>query len=626
MHPPPAAALGIDRGHTARCMHAQTRAFAAKLTHDPAPGFKDARTQKVQACVENSIEIMNDAAGDEWGELFVLRLRDADSSNAEDEVYTLEFCSRVDEDSDSESISGLNTETSVASRLNVSIAPSDQHVLLVDMQEGNTVICLRCMHLATLLRACALLIAQQLVCLCSGKQTVGLTGMCLAPETKRIYQRIFQNFETSDFVQSGNMCTGTLRKGSAKQVPQSLVAVADMLWTWYDKSAFMFHQPLAQQIRAYATRARECGTRQTPPYVHVTRDEEPLHAADGQARVNACCDCTPPAHVFAAAALPQNPSSSPQETRQVLTGVWMYKNSPLPAQMRHSSPSGAPAAFGPVPAVCHRAPAQMFFKMHELYEYRDYRLFIAEINPDTYAENWNHVLRYFPDINLEYKTIERWPNGRLMCFCIWWKYTCDVLEALRSAPDRDTMHEKLKHALLCEHIPGVSIQDFFKLKPAQIEDSHAPIEYVWSKPGTGIHMPCWISYGVHCCKIAEHAKHENTTVQNDNIFDTLLLFFILQTEYDSNHYDIFSTKVVKDAFENLAAEWGGDKETPTHSEMGHAAIASVLSGRQAFARQFEKLQAEYNKDNKRVMRDEIWSLICAPPKVNTQVQSAANVY
>lgn len=300
-HPPPAAALGdapyANRGQTARRMHAQTRDFARRL----GPGFEHARAVKVQACVQNSIGIMNDAAGDDWGELFVLRLGDA-----QDDVYTLEFCSRVDEDSDSESVSGLNTANTVASRLNVSIAPSDQHVLLVDMEEGNTVICLRCMHLATLLRACALLIAQQLVCLCSGNETVGLTGICSAPETKRIYQRIFQNFETVDFVRSVDMCTGTLRNESAEQVPQSLVAVADMLWTWYDKSAFMFDQPLALQIKGCKTRACECGASRELPHVAT---QPSVHAAGGQA------------HHCAAAALPGAPFIDRRKTADTLAGL-----------------------------------------------------------------------------------------------------------------------------------------------------------------------------------------------------------------------------------------------------------------------------------------------------------------
>jgi hypothetical protein len=330
MHPPPAAALGIDRGHTAQRMHEQTRAFAAALTQKLGQGFEDARPQKVQACVENSIKIMNDAAGDEWGELFVLRLRDADklsdgeSHDAESEnvlSYTLEFCSRVDSDSDSESISGLNTATTVASRLKVSIEPSDLHVLHVCMEAGNTIICLRCMHLATLLRACALLIAQQLACVCCDNETVGISGDPQARQTKRIYERIFRDFTGNNFRQNGDTRTGTLHNESAQQVPQSLANVADILWAWHDNSAFMFHQALPVQVRQYRARACECGTRRKPPYVAVTREGEPLHAAGGQARVNACCDCTPPTHLFAAAALPQNSYSSPQKTRQVLTGV-----------------------------------------------------------------------------------------------------------------------------------------------------------------------------------------------------------------------------------------------------------------------------------------------------------------
>jgi hypothetical protein len=356
----------------------------------------------------------------------------------------------------------------------------------------------------------------------------------------------------------------------------------------------MFHQALPVQVRQYRARVCECGTRRKPPYVAVTREEEPLHAVDGQARVNACCDCTPPTRLFAAAALPQNPYSSPQETRQVLTGVWMYENDPLPAQIRHLPPSAAPAAFGPVPAVYHQVPAQMSVIMHHLYDYRDFRLFMPEMNPHTCADNWKHVLRYFPDINLEYETIQSWPNGRLVCFCIWWNYSWDVLQALDNDSDQHSMDKKLEHALLCEHIPGVSIQDFFEIQPAQIKNSHAPTAYVYSGSGTGIKMHNWIDHGVYCCKIAEHAKHENTKVQNDNIFKTLLLFFVLQSEYDErSHYHTFSTHMIKDAFEHLAAVWDASR-------------------RQTFACAFEKLQAKYIENNESVSKDDFWALICAP--------------
>lgn len=319
LHPPPAAALGdapyyIDRGHTAWCMHAQTRAFAAELTHDPASGFKDARTQKVQACVQNSIEIMNAAAGADWGELFVLRLRDADTPDAERIEYTLEFCSRVDEDSDYESVSGLNTAATVASRLKVTIEASDQHTLLVFMDAGNTIICLRCMHLATLLRACALLIAQQLACLCGSNETVGLGGIPQAPETKRIYKRIFNDFKTNDFLVYGDMQIGTLRNGSATDVPQSLVNVAEMLWRWHDKSAFMCHEALPAQIRRYKADVCECGTSRKLPHGVTAHGEVPGHAADAQACINACNGSAQPAHLFPAAALAHEPYSSANET------------------------------------------------------------------------------------------------------------------------------------------------------------------------------------------------------------------------------------------------------------------------------------------------------------------------
>ena len=269
VHTPSAAALGhdqfADREHTARRMHQQTQAFARRFAASYGWGFTDSRTEKIKSCVENSVRIMNEAAGTDWGDLFTLQLREADSADAErgasttetDLRFTLEFCGLVDEDPDSESISGLKPAMTVASRLNLEIASGEEHTLLVHMEAGNTIICLRCMHLATLLRACALLIAQQLACLCIHGETVALSGICQARETKRIYARIFHSFDTDDLHRDGDECIGTLRNSGAQHVPRSLVTVANILWMWHDTSAFMFHEALPAQIRRYAARAEK---------------------------------------------------------------------------------------------------------------------------------------------------------------------------------------------------------------------------------------------------------------------------------------------------------------------------------------------------------------------------------
>jgi hypothetical protein len=614
---------------TAAAFTEQLRMFANGLVRQK-PTDSPWSASNIAACVQHAISLMDSAAGENWGELFRLNVRYPLQLDEYVNVFLVQFSSNMvgEEDEFEPPTNKVQVQESIVARLVLRIqlhkAPTP-HKVSVSMESGQTAVCVRCMHLGTLLRACALLVAQQIAYLGSPSDPVLFKGDPVSEGTRRIYGKLFmglgdaQEQKSMTMMHQDDSChqmAVRLWNPGMGIIPQSIMNVSERLWHWYTQSAYMCGGALPPQIRQYKEEACECGTRRKKP--PVAHEEQQVHAADGQACVSVYGGCAPPPLHFAAAALPLWTWYGNQ--------AWMYKNSPLPAQIRHLSPSRAPAASGPVPAVCHRAPAQMFFTMHQLYEYRDYRLFIPEINPDTYAENWNHVLRCLPDINLEYETIERWPNGRLMCFCIWWKYTWDGLQAPRSASDRDTMHEKLKHALLCEHIPGVSIEDFFKIKPAQIADSHAPMEYVRSGPRTGIHMPSWISHGVYCCEIAEHAEHENTTVQNDNIFNKLLLFFILQTEYDSTHYDNFSTKVVVDAFEHLAAEWGGEEETPTHSEMGHADLASVPSGRRRFSGAFQKLQAKYNEDNKSVKRDEIWSLICAPPKVNAQVRGQVNVY
>lgn len=500
----------------------------------------------IDACVNHAVIALNDAAGVHWGVMFQLSAKQVQTQEENTWVYYLQFEGKAVLSSDTYQPSRLiPSNECVLSRLKLVIKEANPNWFdtseytkplpkyLVTMDQGSTVICVRQMYLATLLRACALLVAQQIAYLATDRENIGFVGIPVTDATHRIYADLFQYLRgptlrplpsrERDRILQRQKWHAQLYNWSYGITPRSIVNVVDILWTWY-------------------------------------RDN-----------------------------------------------VWIYQNGPLPAQIRHLSPSAAPAAVGPVPGVCHRAPAQMSVHMHELFKYHDFCCFMPEINPATYAENWQHVLRYFPGLPLTYETIQTWPNGRLVCFYIWWKYSWGVLQDSHNKFDQDSMDKKLNHALLCENIPGASIEDFFNIRADGISSSDAPPEYVNSGPMTGINMWSWIDHGVSCCQIAEHGEQENTEVQNYHIFNTLLLFFVLQSNYNDHfHSDKFSTHTVRDAFEHLAEVWDVAGEPP----------AKTPSRRQTFAQAFGKLQAEYKKNKDSVSKEKIWALILAPAKTD----------
>ena len=240
----------------------------------------------------------------------------------------------------------------------------------------------------------------------------------------------------------------------------------------------------------------------------------------------------------------------------------------------------------------------MSVNMHPLFPYRDIECFIGCKDWDIYLKNLEFVVLYFDDESLNYTTIKEWPFGRFICFYIQWKYTWNILLNSHNEPNKESMDEKLKHALSCAHIPGASMSDFFEISPEQIRCSDAAPKY---------HITIWrlIDYGVYFCEIAERAKQENTEVQNNNIFMTLILVFVLQSN-SLLHLaaGIFSTNTVLDAFQHLSDMWYGYRNT--------------------FADGFAKLKASY-EDKKQVSKEQLWTLIScfAPAQANANDNAQA---
>jgi hypothetical protein len=115
------------------------------------------------------------------------------------------------------------------------------------MAAGVTVICLRYMHLGTLLRACALLAAQQFAYFATGKQTVSFQGYAVSDGTKKIYKQLFADIPARTDEETLEHCA--ILGSSHKTVPPSLTNVATLLTHALHSSALLWHAPLPTQIK-----------------------------------------------------------------------------------------------------------------------------------------------------------------------------------------------------------------------------------------------------------------------------------------------------------------------------------------------------------------------------------------
>ena len=152
------------------------------------------------------------------------------------------------------------------------------------MASGQTAVCVRYMHLATLLRACALLVAQQIAYLGSAAESVLFKGDPVSGGTQAIYRRLCTGLDTRQPPNADDSCHAMavqLRNPGTDMIPQSVTNVSEQLWRWYDQSAFMCRQALPAQIKAYKTRACECGRQRKTP--HVFSEAAACHRAPAQA-------------------------------------------------------------------------------------------------------------------------------------------------------------------------------------------------------------------------------------------------------------------------------------------------------------------------------------------------------
>ena len=148
------------------------------------------------------------------------------------------------------------------------------------MDNGGTVICVRRMHMATLLRACALLVAQQIAFLGSTDETVGFSGIPMTEATQCIYGYLFFNLGGRNLrplrkrIESQRhqslIVHALLRNEPEGIIPQSITNVANILWAWYRNKAFMYKNgPLPAQIQHTAASQAPVWARDLYPHSNI---------------------------------------------------------------------------------------------------------------------------------------------------------------------------------------------------------------------------------------------------------------------------------------------------------------------------------------------------------------------
>ena len=223
--------------------------------------------------LHSAAEIMNQEAGEYWRKFFRFTVTSVPASESEngDLDYIAFFlqiaCTGSVSEQQNTSLRSERPETVVA-RLKLKIHKQKKYdfkcggvscSFYVEIKIGVTVICLRHMHLGSLLRACALLATQQFAYFGSKGQEVGFEGVAVSTGSKKIYEKLFHRIgvaidESEYHVQDDYDCSAYMHAHSIlhnrrEKAPQSIKNVASMLMHALQNSGLLFYAPLPTQIR-----------------------------------------------------------------------------------------------------------------------------------------------------------------------------------------------------------------------------------------------------------------------------------------------------------------------------------------------------------------------------------------
>ena len=256
---------------------ATTLAHAMRIAAE-GESFRQLDLNCVPWCVEKAVELMNEYATPNLGTLFTMTYITENEPTETRRFFTYYIniscrCSSVDP-------RGIDQASSVVSSLKVDfkeISDSNRgelspHTKLgVIMISGATVLCVQRMHLATLLRTCALLCAQLLGYVGTPKDIVYFTGTAVSLGTFRIYKKLVSNLETTVTLEppklnewhEGDMFDFyTYLRNPGLQVPPSARNISVLIAQCQRDSGDMCREPFPQQIKHRKRRATEQPTNQ----------------------------------------------------------------------------------------------------------------------------------------------------------------------------------------------------------------------------------------------------------------------------------------------------------------------------------------------------------------------------
>ena len=241
-------------------MHNNLRVFV-KNSKDKLKSDDLFHIECFERALQNAAQVMNQEAGTHWRKFFrftvaAVPVDKSESMSAEAACYYLQIiCTQSINIEQCANLRSKNAEAVVA-RLKLGVHKQSTHdfkckgafcTFYVHMEAGETVICLRHMHLGTLLRACALLGAQQFAYFATEGQTVGFQGYPVSKGTIKIYKKLFADIRAQTDERNLDHCA--ILDSSQETVPPSLTNVTALLTHALHSSALLWHAPLPTQIK-----------------------------------------------------------------------------------------------------------------------------------------------------------------------------------------------------------------------------------------------------------------------------------------------------------------------------------------------------------------------------------------
>jgi hypothetical protein len=244
------------------------RAFAQKMNADSK---RRSQLDCVPGCLKNVVELVNKLSTPFLGSLFQIDYVQVPTNAQQLNTlhYYLQVTCKFYATGDVQSTNIIDpSQEAVVSRLYILISKRATKMpqfkkphpsINVCMDHGATALCVRGMHLATVLRICALMLAQQIAYCGSTTESVCFEGEAVSDATIKIYTELFRNLHTAEDMTSGNLLFDAKAAKCLElhaqvfnlgaSIPQTIINASNMLSNCRGKSGDLCHASFSRQIR-----------------------------------------------------------------------------------------------------------------------------------------------------------------------------------------------------------------------------------------------------------------------------------------------------------------------------------------------------------------------------------------